>query len=256
VTYFSLRKDDPEPAPVDAEEAAEEQPTETDEEVVELKPARAYGPVMTGFLGPGQWIAARFGIGAAWTVHAVAGWAIWFYGGWIAAGVIAVWLAAVVTFVPREAKDRLSVALERRIAPPEVDASEAVLEPLVSPLVGLMWHHIGDAPGVHLKTLAERLQAGAPDEAMDRAVVRAKLGALSIPVRGSVRDAAGRVNEGVHRDDLAAWQAALPDHSSGTPSEPRSGSGSDAVTCEVGGRSGPVATLFSYRRKRGPRGAA
>ncbi|MGW2692360.1 hypothetical protein ACWC3Y_10920 [Streptomyces sp. NPDC001296] len=98
------------------------------------------------------------------------------------------------------------------------------------PIPGLLWDLIDGAPGVHLKTLTERLQAAAPGMALNRAVVREELAALGIPVRPSVRDAAGRVNEGVHRDDLRVWE----EGPSSTPSVPLSKT-----------RSNPVATVLT-----------
>lgn len=93
---------------------------------------------------------------------------------------------------------------------PNEEPEEAGEEPHTHSIPGLLWDLIGEAPGVHLKTLTERLQVAAPRMALDRAVVRGELAALGIPVRASVRDAAGRVNEGVHRDDLKAWEQTLP----------------------------------------------
>jgi hypothetical protein len=152
-----------------------------------------YGPLLTGLLGPGTWLAVRFGTGTAWTVHVVAVWAVGLYGGWIAAGIVLVWLLAIGAFVPREYLERLAARIEK--TSPEED-QQAGEEPPDEPLVAVLWALIGDAPGAHLKTLAERLQAAAPEQPVDRAAVRAKLGALRIPVRASVRDVAGRVNEG------------------------------------------------------------
>jgi hypothetical protein len=55
--------------------------------VADHQPGKVYGPLLTGLLGPGTWLAVRFGTGTAWTVHVVAVWAVGFYGGWIAAGI-------------------------------------------------------------------------------------------------------------------------------------------------------------------------
>jgi hypothetical protein len=249
MTYFNLRKRESETEP---EEVEEQQPEETEDEHEEETPAKTYGPIATGLLGPGRWTAARFGIGWAWGIHAVAVWAIGFYGGWTAVGIVFAWLAAVLAFVPREFKDRASGWLERRGTSMEVDEA-ADEETLVDPLAVVLWHLIADAPGTHLKTLTERLQKES-QEPLDKAAVKAKLGALNIPLRGSVRDAAGKVNEGVHRDDLKAWQEALPDRSSGAAPESRSSPVAGAVTCDVADAPTVVATPLSALRKLLPRG--
>lgn len=249
MNYFSLRKRDPEPEP---DEATEETPIE-DEESEEQPTGKPAGPLLTGLLGPGQWIAARFGTGAAWGVHVVAVWAIGFYGGWAAAGIVTVWLLAVLLFVPREHLERLAARIEKRS--PEED-QEAGEERPGEPLAAVLWQLIGDAPGTHLKTLAEHLQAAAPEQPVDRAAVRAKLGALGIPVRASVRDAAGRVNEGVHRGDLQAWAEALSPTGPGTPPGPRSGPVATPVTCDVADAPTDVATPRPRLRRLLSRGGA
>lgn len=190
---------------------------------------------------------------AAIGVHVVAVWAIGFYGGWTAAGVILGWLAAVLAFTPREFKDRASGWLERRGAPVEAD-EETEEEVLVDPLAAVLWHLIADAPGTHLKTLTERLQKEA-QEPLDRATVRAKLGSLGIPVRGSVRDAAGKVNEGVHREDLKQWIEALPPAAPGAPPGARSDPVATPVTCDVADAPTPVATPLPRVRRLLSRGA-
>ncbi|MEU9670378.1 hypothetical protein AB0E25_33355 [Streptomyces bobili] len=250
MTYFNLRKREPEPTPDEPEEEAADT-EEATEETAEEQPAREHGPLLTGLLGPGRWIAARIGTGWAFGVHLVAVWAVGFYGGWTAAGVIFAWLALVLLFIPREFKDRVSGWLERRIAPAvDEETDERVL---VAPIAAVLWKLIGDAPGVHLKTLTGRLQEEA-QEPIDKAAVRAKLGALGIPLRGSVRDAAGKVNEGVHRDDLEAWEEAPSPTGTGTPSDVRSDPCSDAVTSDVATRRTGVATPLSRLRRLLPRG--
>jgi hypothetical protein len=250
MNYFSLRKERPEPEP----EAVEEEPAEETEAEPEDEPG-GHGPVLTGLLGPGTWISARFGTGAAWAVHVVAVWACSFYGGWIAAGIVVVWLLTVLLFVPREHLEQLAARIEERITGlPELPAEEPDEAP-VDPLVMVLRQLIADAPGVHLKTLAEHLQAAAPEEALDRAAVRAKLAALQIPTRASVRDASGRVNEGVHRADLVAWLKALPAPSPVAAPDAGSGPVATAVTCDVADVPTPVATPLSRLRRVLSRGA-
>lgn len=252
MTYFNLRKRDPETEP---EEVEEEAPEEAEGEPEKEKPAKTYGPILTGLLGPGRWIAARLGSGWAFGAHVVAVWAIGFYGGWTAVGIVLAWLVAVLAFVPRENLERAAAAIERRSAPPAEDLPEPLDEPPFDAFTAVLWHLISDAPGTHLKTLTERLQQAAPEQPLDRAAVRAKLGALGIPVRGSVRDAAGKVNEGVHREDLAAWQEPLLAPFLGTVAEPRSGPVATPVTCDVAKRRAPVATPLPRLRRLLSRGA-
>jgi hypothetical protein len=253
MSYFNLRKRaaETEPEPVE-----EEQPEEAEDDETEDEPDAVRGPIVTGLLGPGTWIAARFGTGTAWTAHVIAVWAIGFYGGWIAAGIVLAWLLAVLLFVPREYLDRASAWFERRDAGPDEGEPDGSEGPLLDPLAAVLWHLIADAPGVHLKTLTARLQKAAPEQSLDRAVVRAKLGALDIPVRASVRDAAGRVNEGVHRADLEVWQQALPGPSPEPAPEARSSPVATAVTCDVGDAATPVATPLATLRGLLSRGVA
>lgn len=252
MTYFSLRKRASETGPDDVEEEQEEEPFE---DATDEAPAAARGPFLAGLIGPGCWLAARFGVNTAWGVHIVAVWAVAFYRGWIAAGVALVWLFAALAFVPREHLERLAARIENPGPDEDQEAGEgAHSEPLSVPLVVVLWKLIGDAPGAHLKTLAEHLQAAAPGQPVDRAAVRAKLAALGIPVRTSVRDAAGRVNEGVHRADLQAWEKAPSPAVTDTPSEARSEPVATPVTCDVGKQSTTVGTPRSGLRRLLPRG--
>jgi hypothetical protein len=250
VSFISLRKRGQEPEPDEDLEEFDDAPD--DEEQQPERPKKqvgCLGALLLGVCGPGQWLAGRFGTGVAWGVHVVAVWAVGYYGGWVAFGIVTTWLLLVLAFVPREHLDRAAAAVEqfgeRRCQPPGEDATEAGEWPASDPLVTVLWRLIAGAPGVHLKTLAEHLQAAAPDQAVDRAQVRAKIDALQIPIRGSVRDAAGRVNEGVHRADLKAWEQGLPRATSDTPSEPRSGPVATAPTCDVANGSESVAMPFS-----------
>lgn len=255
MSYFSLRKQQSEPEPDEVEEEPEE-PTEDD---AEGEQPAARGPLLTGLTGPSQWLAARFSPGAAMGVHGIAVWAIFFYGGWIAAGVILAWLVAVLLFVPREHLERLADRIENQPAGEDQEGGE---EPPEEPLVVLLWHLIGDAPGAHLKTAARCMQeaSGQPvDRSSVRArvtAIRARLGALQIPVKASVRDAAGKVNEGVHRADLKAWEEALSPTGTDTPPEARSGPVATPVTCDVGKEATTVATPRPRLRRLLPRGGA
>jgi hypothetical protein len=253
MSYFNLRKRSPEadaePDEADVEEP-EETPEETAEEPEEKQPATEHGPLLTGILGPGRWLAAHFGPGAALGVHAVAVWAVFFYGGWPAAGILTLWLVAVLAFVPREYLERLAARLE----PSTGHDQKAEEETPTEPLAAVLWQLIGDAPGTHLKTLTTHLQQATPEQPLDRAAVRAKLGALGITVKPSVRDAAGKVNEGVHRADLKAWEETLSPTGTGTPPEPRSSPVATPVTSNVGTDATAVATPRPRLRRLLPRG--
>jgi len=260
MSYFDLRKRAAEPEPEEAEEGAAPEATETAETEEEGPAAR--GPLLAGILGPGRWLAARFGISTAWSVHAAAVWMIFYYRGVVAVGVIAVWLLAVLLFTPREYLELLATSIERLGNQPREDVEDEEEAPPTDPLVALLWHLIGDAPGTHLKTVAERLQeaSGKPlDKASVRArvaAVRGRLNALQIPVKTSVRDAAGKVNEGVHRADLTAWGQALSPAGSGTPSDTPSGRVEEPVTCDVGKSATAVATSRPRLRRLLSRGGA
>jgi hypothetical protein len=149
------------------------------------------------------------------------------YRTWIA-WMLAAWAVAAWMHAPTEEADE--------------EAGEQPSESAGDPLVMVLWQLIGEARGVHLKTLAEYLHAAAPEQPIDRATVRAHLAARGIPVRASVRDAADRVNEGVHRADLQAWQEALSPTDPDPISEGRSSPVATAVTCDVADAPTGVAT--------------
>jgi hypothetical protein len=254
MNYFDLRKRADEPEPDEVGEDETPAAVEAEETEGEKPAAKANGPLLTGLLGPGRWLAARFGVSTAWGVYAAAAWMIFYYRGVIGAGIIAVWLLAVLLFTPREYLDRLAASIERLDNRPHKDAEDEEEPPPTDPLVVLLWHLIGDAPGAHLKTVAKRMQE-ASGQPVDRASVRARvaairgrLDALQIPVKASVRDAAGKVNEGVHRADLKAWEEALSPEGTGTPSGTPSGRVEGPVACDVGKSATAVASRPRLRR--------
>jgi hypothetical protein len=217
MSYFSLRKrpeTEAEPEPVE-----EEQPEEIGDEPDEEPPAVTRGPILTGLLGPGTWIAVRFGTGWAWGVHVVAVWAISYYRGWIAVGVPLVWLLVVLAFIPREFLDRLTAAIERRAAPPS--------KPPAAPLPGgereavrrLLLDLMGEAPGVHLRTVLAHLQEHGQWEGRTVTDMRARLTLLGIPHDRKVKVA--RVPTwGVRRADLEASSPVEDTAASPAPSPP------------------------------------
>lgn len=218
MSYFDLRKRAPEPESNEGDEEPEET-EETEEEPDKEGPKKTYVPIVTGFLGPGQWIATKAGTGAAWTVHIVAVWAVGFYGGWIAAGVITAWLVAVLAFVPRESLERAAAAVERRSTPAP--------EPPAPPTPGgereavrrLLLDVMGDAPGVHLKTVLAHLQEHGQWEDRKVADLRVHLEALGIPVDPKLK-VAGVPTRGVLRTAIEALPPVEETSPSPTPSPP------------------------------------
>ncbi len=201
MTYFNLRKHTAEPEP----DHVEEEPENTVEDDGEgERPGKEYGPFLTGLFGPGRWIAARFGMSTAWAVHAVAVWAIGFYSGWVAAGVITVWVFAALLFVPRERLDQLAQRLEQhglhRHAMPLPKAAEPGGRDGV---LLLLYTVLGDAPGVHLRTVLAYLHEHGQWEGKTVADLRQHLEALHIPVRPKVK-VDGTPTRGVLKADLDA----------------------------------------------------
>lgn len=219
--HISLRKKTPEPEPEVVEEppAVEQEPPAEDTDEVPSLPRALVTAVRAWF----AWCVGRTSVTVTYWVHGFAVWAVAFYGGWAAVGVVAGLLTGIGSFIPRSTVDRLTVRIEARQQTPAEAESEPVEEPPADPLVGLLRHLIGEAPGTHLKTLVEHLEKGAAEvgqEPPTRADVEAKLAARGIPLRPSVRDAHGRVNRGVHGADLEAALAPSPDEADGTGPDP------------------------------------
>jgi hypothetical protein len=215
VSYFNLRKRDTE-AEVEPGGAEAEEPAETPEETAEEpegepegeQPAKQHGPLLTGILGPGRWIAARLGSSWALGVHVVAVWAIGFYGGWIAAGVILGWLAAVLVFVPREFKDRVSGWIERWISgrsepdeQPEEERPASAPEEVYAATLQWVRGQVGDSNGIHLSDLLAHAHAHNLHTDLDVTAFRAVLERWGFPIRQQLK-VGGKNRPGIHRDDL------------------------------------------------------
>lgn len=218
MSYFSLRKRAPEEEPEAVEEDLDETADEPEEETEE-QPTGSTNPLVLGLLGPGNWIAARLGTGVAWGVHGFAVWAGVYYGGWTAVGTVLVWLLAVLLFIPREFLDRITAAIEDRATPsPEPPAAtlpggerEAVRR--------LLLDLIGEAHGVHLRTVLAHLQEHGQWEGRTVAELRVHLEALQIPVQPKVK--VGKTpTRGVLRADLEAPSPAEETPASPAPSPP------------------------------------
>lgn len=258
MTYFNLRKQQPEPAEAEAEEELAAAPAE---ESPEAQPSAKKEPTkQPGCLGvlllsvgrPSAWMTARFGASAALVVHLVGAWAFFFYGSWVAAGEIFVWLLLVGVFAPREHVERLAARVEQRDAErspqrarttgPAAPVTPAAREAPADPLPRILWDLIGEAPGVHLPSIVRHLHQTGLDRACDRAAVRAALGRRGITIRPSVREADGRVNQGVHRDDLKAWEEARSPAPTAVGPKARSYSATEALTSDVAAPATGVAT--------------
>ncbi len=161
----------------------------------------------------------------AYAVNRYKTWIVWMLLAWCAAA----WAHA--PNVPEEEPEQLVEEGEERPA-----------EPAPDPLTGILWELIGDAPGVHLKTVVAHLHETGLDTACDRGAVRAALDRRGITVKGSVREADDRVNEGVHRDDLRAWEEARSPAPPGALSKMRSNPVATALTSDVAEPATAVAT--------------
>lgn len=263
MSYFSLRKREPDPEPdevevelEDAEEAAEQPNEQAEQQEGEQSDGKPAGPFLTGLFGPGKWLAARLGAGWAWGVHVVAVWAIGFYGGWIAAGVLLVWLFAVLAFVPREYLERLAKRIEERGADPDDEAPED--EPL-GPGEGLarwLLDTIGERPGIHVRELYPAMRELPGQEARTDADLKALLRAFRVPVHRSLR--IGRIagRSGVRREDV---EALLPSRGEWRGDfTVNAGQGADSPPLSAGGEGVETARTGLLRgileaRKDGPR---
>lgn len=234
MTFINLRKRGQEPEPDEAEDVAPDEATEDDDDqapepeghiVLGLLPA-----LYQGIRGWCAWCSAHIGVGPTWALHGVALYAAEHYSLRVTYGVTGAFVVAVVLFTPRESLERAAARLdardaarEARRAPSKAPADDAPEEPPADPLPALMWRLIGDAPGVHLKTLTEVLAQAAEKEGKQppsKADVEAAIEARGIPLRPSVRDTREKVNKGVHRTDLEAWETAL---SPPGPADPATG---------------------------------
>lgn len=219
---FSLRKNETEDAPEAVEEDLDETVGEPeDEESAEEQVAGTTNPIALGLLGPGNWIAGRAGTGTAWGVHVVGLWACGYYGGWIATGIVLVWLLTVLLFVPREHLERLAAAIERRTPGRQSKTPAAAL-----PHGGerevvrqLLLNLIGEAHGVHLRTVLAHLQEHGQWEGRTVADLRVHLEALEIPVQPKVK-VDGTPTRGVLRAALEARSPTEETSPSPTPSPP------------------------------------
>jgi hypothetical protein len=224
VTFISLRKPQPDPGAIaedDALKAAEPEDQDESEEAESIGYFRALAEGVRGWF---TWCSGLITPRWTYTLHLFAIWAACYYGAWVFWGVVLGLSAAFVTFMPRDPVDRLTTRLEH-VGTPQPDAPAEGTPatpgpPPGDPLVALMWKLIAGASGVHLKTLTAVLAAAAEkegNEAPSKALVEAALATRGIPLRDSVRDTRRKINKGVHRDDLQAWEQALSQPSDPAP---------------------------------------
>ncbi|WP_406157738.1 hypothetical protein [Streptomyces canus] len=228
MTFISLRK--PQPAP-DAtqtdsleDDALEAAGPEGQDEAEDGKPVGFISALQQGVTGWFIWCANLITPRWTYTVHLVALWAACYYGALVFWGVVLGLAVAIVTFMPRDPVDRLTTRLEHVGTPrPDTPAESSPAtpeQPAADPLVALMWKLIAGASGVHLKTLTQVLAAAAEKggkEAPSKALVEAALATRGIPLRDSVRDISRKINKGVHREDLTAWEQTLSQTADPTP---------------------------------------
>lgn len=210
MSYFNLRKRAPEPEPQpDLVEEDLDEAEVVDEASVKEQPTGSTNPVLLGILGPGAWIAARFGTGVAWGVHIVAVWAIGFYGGWLAVGLVAAWLLAVGVFVPREHLDRATAWIEelgeeRTEEPGEPELEEpreSDPEEVYAATLEWICAQISDRNGIHISDLLNHAHAHGLHTDLDVPAFRAVLERWGFPIRQQLK-VGGRNRPGIHRDDL------------------------------------------------------
>jgi len=139
--------------------------------------------------------------------------------GWL----LALWCAASWMHAPAPAEEQ-----QTEKAGEEEPSAEIPYDPLPE----ILWDLIGDAPGVHVKRVVTWLHENGWEEDSSAADVKAGLARRGIPWRASVRGADGKVNQGVHRDDLEAWEQARSPIPPAGPSESRSyGSATPLTSC-------------------------
>lgn len=224
MTFIPVRrKADPDPEDTTGEETSPEEHDEQETAATDAEPTGFFKAFAIGVRGWLTWCSSRIGVRWTYGLHIVALWATGQYSLWVTYGIGIALTLAVVAFMPHAPLDRLTARIERR----DREAAAEHLEqpsttpdrgPSADPLPALLWQLIGEAPGVHRKTLTEVLAQALGEgsaEALTEAAVEEALTARGIPLRPSVRDARKKVNRGVHRDDLTAWEKAL----SPTPSD-------------------------------------
>lgn len=219
MSYFSLRKHDPELEV----EAAEEDVDETEEEesphpVEDAAPTSWGGALWCGISGPSIWLTRHTNIEASIIAHLFLLWAM-SVSDWIAAAITVAWLLLVIAFIPPGYKDRATAGIEgfftRGSKPSAVPLPGGEREAVRRLLLDV----IGDAHGVHLKTVLAHLQEHGQWEGRKVADLRVHLEALGIPVDPKLK-VAGVPTRGVLRAALEALPPLGETSPSPNPSPP------------------------------------
>lgn len=215
MTYFSLRKRHSETEPVEADDEHVE--TEAPDEQARAAPRGAAGALWAGVSGPGRWLTDRGRPGLAWLLYAGSAWAIGFYGGWATVGLVASWLAAVLVFMPREFKDRVTARVEawnkpRTTAPgkPSSDTEESTPTDPHRALVGWLDELTRDRSGIHLDELHHALTRHPQLAGLKRAEMRVWLHRHHITVDRTLRVGKLAGRSGVSRGMVEALLKGLP----------------------------------------------
>lgn len=220
MTYFSLRKHDTEPAPDDVldEETVEE---EADGDEAAPTPSGLGPALWAGASGPGRWLHARGRADAAWLLYVGSVWAVGFYGGWVAVGVITTWVAVVLAFMPRETLERVAArmegwgeargaALDEAVTSTEPEAGgDAPVDPHAV-LVGWLDDLTRGRSGIHLDELHQALTRHPQLSDLKRPEMRAWLDRHHITVDRTIRVGAVAGRSGVSRATVEALLVALP----------------------------------------------
>jgi hypothetical protein len=214
VTYFHLRKHEPEDEPG---EAVEEEPGEEGAADETSAPVGLVGALWAGISGPGRWLTARGWPGAAWALYAGSAWAPGFYGGWVAVGVVAGWLAAVLAFMPRGVKDRATARVEgwtepRTATPDEPPPGTEESAPADPHTVLVRWldNLTRGRSGIHLDELHQALTRHPQLAGLKRSEMRGWLDRHDITVDRTLRVGVVAGRSGVSRATVEALLKGLP----------------------------------------------
>jgi len=219
VTYFSLRKRDPEDEPEELDEGPGGEDAVDDEEPA--APAGLGGALWAGIAGPGRWLTARGRPGAAWALYAGSARAAPYYGGWTAVGLGAAWLGLVLTFMPRDSLERVAArvdswseargaALDEAATDASPGTAQAAPADPRTVLIGWLDELTRGRSGIHLDELHRALTAHPQLAGLTRPEMRAWLDRHSITVNRTLRVGSVPGRSGVSRATVETLLAGLP----------------------------------------------
>lgn len=225
MSYFSLRKREPEDETETVEEefdeAGEDREPDVEDAPEKATPASWGGAIWCGIKGPSAWLTDRTNVEASLILHAFTLWAVWTCGGWIAAGVVTLWLVAVLAFVPREYKDRVTAWIEGWGRGPSAVPDETVTtfesgagetEPADphATLIGWLDELTRGRAGIHLDELHQALTRHPQLAGLKRPEMRAWLDRHQVAVDRTLRVGKRAGRSGVSRTTVEALLKALP----------------------------------------------